>query len=220
MKYWLAALFLLPLSLWIFAASYARRDETRTVTLSIPQMADERTIRIITNSVLDQLIGDDREPTHLCEIDLARHRVLYHEGPVLGQPAYQGRLLACLRQVGFEARLESVRFDPPALVPTCVGPRQAWADRHTASMELPGMKTVADANVVAAALSYARTGDDPQNIVVDRERRTVTVTFKSSQVAVANFERAVAFSGFDVDGQPALLGGSDAIPMGWVAPRG
>lgn len=220
MKFRLAALFLLPLALWAFCLLQVRRDDARTLTLSVPQMTDDRTVRIITNSVLDQLIGDDREPTHLCEIELPQHRVIYHEGTNLGRADYHRRILECLAQVGHSARIVDVRHNPPALLPTRQGPQQTWPDRFTAILEVPSMQSVADANVVAQAISFARTGEDPQHLTVDRANRRLTVTYNGRQVGRINFEQAIACAGFAVNSEAARDRDDRTARLGWIEPQG
>jgi hypothetical protein len=220
MKFRLAALFLLPLALWAFCLLRVQRDDTRTLNLSVPQMMDDRTVRIITNSVLDQLIGDDREPAHLCEIDLAQHRVIYHEGANLSRPDYHRHILACLAEVGLAARIVDLRHNPPALLPTRQGPQQTWPDRFTAILDVPSMRSVADANVVAQAISFARTGEDPAHLTVDRANKVLTVTYNGRQVGRINFEQAIACAGFAVNDQTARDRDDLTARLGWIEPQG
>lgn len=151
----------------------------RTVTVSVPEMADQRAIRIVTNAALDEVIGRYDGTQHDYEVDLAKRVVLYHEGPGLRSRDYQRKIEARIQEVGLDARVVEVRLNPPVPVPTANGPFQAWPDRFTAVISVPAMTGAMDANIVVDAIAYARLGKDDPRVWARRHPRSVVVTYDS-----------------------------------------
>jgi hypothetical protein len=197
------------------AALACRRSDLRSAVLSVPGMEDERAVRIVTNAVLDEAVGRYDGMTHAYEVDVGRGVVLYHESGRLTQPEYQRRIVECIQEVGYEARVLTVALNPPAPVPTRKGPFQMWPGRYTAVLHVPGLKTRRDANVVVNAISYARLGGDSPRIAVDRAGKAIRVTYEGLLVSPRSLETAVACAGFAANGTPALLGAPDALAHGW-----
>jgi hypothetical protein len=193
----------------------APRSDVVTAVVRVPRMAGDQAVRIVTNAALDEIVGRYDGTQNDCEIDLSRSILLYHESPKLLAPAYQRRIVACLREVGFAAQVAGARLNPPAAVPTVYGPIQLWPDRFTAVISVPAMRSHTDANIVANAIAYARLGKDDPRLSVDRKTRTLTATYNSLQLALKNIEVAIACAGFEANDIPANLGAADAVPHGW-----
>ena len=200
----------------LMAAVSCRRTDMKKVTISVPGMSDARSIRIVTNAALDEVVGRVDGIMHDYEVDLAGQVVLYHESGRLLAPEYQRRIVACISQVGFKAVVKSVRLNPPALVQTLDGPAQTWPDRYTAVLAVTGMKDHTDANIVVDAIAYARIGRDDPRVSVNKRAQELVARYESLVVAPKNIEFAIACAGFDANQIPARLGGVDSIPHGWT----
>lgn len=194
-----------------------RRADARTVVVSVPEMAGERDVRIVTNAALDEIRGRYDGVLHEYRVDLERKVLLYHEGPRLLQPGYQREIEARIREIGQGARIVQVAANPHPPLHNTRGETMAWwTDRVTAVIALPDLGTRTDANRIVDAIARARTGDDPAHIVPDRGARTLTVTFDALKLAPVNLEHAIACSGYAANGSPARLGRSDALAHGWT----
>jgi hypothetical protein len=192
-----------------------RRSDVCSIVINVPQMSDERSIRIITNAALDEIVGQYDGMKNDCEIDLAKQTVLYHEGQRLLSTDYLRHIEACIGEVGLNAHAAGARLDPPPLVPTVDGPVQEWPNRYTVVISVPGMKSVKDANVVVDAIAYARLGRDDPRITVSRESRTITATYESMALSLKNIEYAIACAGFEANDSATKFGTEVAIPHGW-----
>ena len=190
------------------------RIEQHAVRLEVPDMAGARDIRIVTNAALNEIIGRYDGIKNDVEVDIARGLVLYHEGHRLQNEAYRRHIEECLREVGFEATFQAVRLNPPPPVPTTRGFVQMWPDRYTAVLSVPALKSCRDANVVVDAIALARTGDHP-SIAPHAPSHTLRVAYSGRALALKNVEHAIANAGYAVNGIPADLGRSDAVPGGW-----
>jgi len=207
---------MIGLGVGVLAAVSCRRSDIRTAVIDVPQMADSRAIRIVTNAALDEVVGQYDDTQNRCEIDLSKGIVLYHESQNLQSPAYQRLIEARIREVGFEVRVVGSRLNPPPLVLTDDGPIQLWPNRFTAVIMVPDMKTATDANIVVDAIAYARIGGDDPRVVVKRDSRRVIATYESIRLSFSNIEYAIACVGFDANTVPANLGREDSIPHGWT----
>lgn len=210
------ALFLLSAAaLAVGLVSACRQSEPKSVSIAVPQMADATSIRIITNAALDEIAGRYDGVQNDCEIDLAKGIVVYHEGPRLLSDEYRRRIADRLREVGLEGEFLTVRPNPPPPVPTDQGPFQAWPDRVTARISVPGMKTRTQANVAVDAIAFARLGNDDPRIVVDSAARTLAVTYEGLLLSPRSIEAAIASAGYQANDVPARLGAADSLPHGW-----
>jgi hypothetical protein len=199
----------------LLCAGSFRRSDMRTLTVSVPGMADSTMVRIVTNAALDEVVAQYDGVKRRCEIDLAKRTVLYHEGNKLLLPEYRREIRARLRQVGFESRVLRVALNPPLPLPTPDGPVQVWPDRYTLMLHVPGMTGVTAANRVVDAIAYARLGGDHPGVTVDREQGRLTARYESLRMAAVNIEHAIACAGFSANDVPANLGGADAVCQGW-----
>jgi len=179
-------------------------------------MDDATDVRIVTNATLNEIAGR-LSGRHDVEIDVPHGRILYHESQNLLSPEYRNRIVACIRQVGYDARFVSVRLNPPPPVPTVDGPFQDWPDRFTADITVSGAATHADMNRIVDAIAYARLGRDDPRIDTDISTGSVTIrSFEGLALARSNIEFAIARAGFDANGVPANPGGPDAAPVLWT----
>ena len=199
---------------WLAVVS-CRQSDIRTAVIDVPQMSRDRSIRIVTNAALDEVIGRYDGKRNDYEIDLSNRTVLYHEGQRLLSPDYQRHIEARIREVGFDARVIRVGLTPPAPVPTHDGPVQMWPDRWTAVIEVREMASNTDANIVVDAIAYARLGREDPRIVVRPDSRQVVATYESLRLSEKNIECAIASAGFDANATPANLGAPDSLPHGW-----
>jgi len=198
-----------------FLSASCMRQSHRTVEIQVPEMQSARDVRIVTNAALNEVVGRSGVQ-HAYEIGLERGLLLYHEGPRLLSMEYQRHIERCLRDIGYEARVLTVRHQPAPPMPTPSGWLQAWPDRHIAAISIPAMKTGTDAHVVLGAMAYARTGDDPAHVRPDPEGRTLLVTYNARLMALKNIEGAIACAGFRANDTPARLGQGDSPPIGWT----
>jgi len=200
----------------ILAAVSCRRSDVRSVVVEVPGMTGAREIRIVTNAALNEVVGQYDGTRNDYEIDLSKKIVLYHEEAGLLSPHYHRRIENKIGEVGFSARVTGVRPNPPPLVYTDDGPIQIWPGRHTAAITVPGMQTVADANVVVDAIAYARLRHDHPRVLVDAPSRRIVATYESLYLSRENIEQAIASVGFDANNTPAMLGRPDALPHDWT----
>jgi hypothetical protein len=198
----------------VLSAASCMRVDQRVAQLAVPGMTDARDVRIVTNAALNEAVGRYEGPKNDYEVDVGKGLVLYHESSRLLDAAYRGRIEACLRQVGYEGRFLSVRFNPPPPVPTIHGPVQIWPDRYTAVLHVPALKSSTGANVVVDAIAYARTGDHPA-VTADTLTRALRVAYNGRRLSLKNLETAIAGAGYAVNGTRANLGRPDALALGW-----
>jgi hypothetical protein len=192
-----------------------RRSDVRVATISVPQMSDAKSIRIVTNAALDEIVGKYDGIKNQYEVDLTKKQILYHESQRLFSPEYQRRIKARIAEVGYSSSFASVRHNPPPPVPTTKGLVQMWPDRITSVISVPNMTSITDANRVIDAIAYARLGADDSRISVDTHSRRLVVAYESLLLSRKNIEYAIAGVGFDANDVPARLGQSDALPDGW-----
>lgn len=206
----------LGLGIGITTMTACRQSDPRTMIIRVPEMADARAVRIVTNAALDEVAGRYDGITHEYEADLSKRIILYHESHRLRSPAYQRRIVARIREVGYDARFLRVGHNPPDPVPTVEGPAQMWPNRFTAAISVPGMVSNTDVNIVADAIAYARLGRDDPRIRVDPRARRLTVGYESLHQSFKNVEYAIACAGYAANGVPAKLGLTDGLPYGWI----
>jgi hypothetical protein len=209
-------LLLLFLAAGLLAAISCRRSDLRMTTISVPQMADARSIRIVTNAALDEVVGRYDGTKNDCEVDLANSAVLYHEGQRLLSSDYQRQIEDRIREIGYEARVIRAGLNPPAPVPTGDGPIQIWPDRFTALIAIRGMKDNTDANRIVDAITYARLGTDSPRVALRAGTRKLIATYEGISLSPRNIEYAIAGVGFSANGVEAKLGAADAPAMGWT----
>jgi hypothetical protein len=204
------------LGMGLLAAVSCRRSDLRVAIIDVPQMTGDRAIRIVTNATLDEIVGRYDGTQHGYEIDLSKKLILYHEGQRLCSREYQRRIEARLGEVGFEAHVVGVHFNPTPPVPTEQGLVQMWPNRYTAVLSIPALASNTDANRVVDAIAYARIGGDDPRISVRRDSREVVATYESLNLSLQNIEYAIACAGFTANDIPANLGANDALPHGWT----
>ena len=203
----------------VLAAISCRRSDIRTAAVDVPDMSDARSIRIVTNAALAEVVGEYDGIQSAYEIDLSRKLVLYHESHRLLSPEYQRRIEGRIAEVGFAARVMGARHNPPPPVPTSDGPAQMWPGRFTAVISVRGMKTNTDANVIVDAIAYARVGRDDPRVTVRPGSRRIVATYESLCLSLENIEHAIACAGFDANTTLARLGAEDCLPHGWTQVR-
>lgn len=206
---------LLAVAIGLPLASSCRRSDPRAAVIDIPGLCSARDVRIVTNAALDEVVAACDGIQHDLEMDITKGVVLYHESQALLNPDYQRRIEARLAEVGFPAKVVSVRHNPPALVPTVDGPVQTWPNRYTAAIRLSNAKTQRDANVIADAIAYARIGTDHPGIHADPTTHRLTLRYESLLLSVKNIEHAIAAVGYAANDTPAFFGNTDARPDGW-----
>jgi hypothetical protein len=202
---------------WVLGVATAiscRQTDPRVAVVEVPQMADERAVRIVTNAALDEVVGSYDGILHDFEVDLTRKALLYHEGPRLLTAEYRARIEARIGEVGFPGRVMEARRNPPAPTQTDKGMVQTWPDRCTAVLVIPTLRNNADVNIVVDAIAYARFGDDPR-VAVQRQTRRLTAIYDSMRLSLSSLEHAIACVGYDANDTPARLGRADAVPHGW-----
>jgi hypothetical protein len=188
----------------------------RTVRVHVPDTSNERDIRIITNSALEEIRGNYDGVLHQYKVDLARGLVIYHEGANLMNGAFRGRVSERLSEIGYPATFRSVGPNPLPLGHTADGkPFDSWPGRATAIISVPDMKTKQDANRIVAAISLARTGDAPRSIQLNRDSRIVTISFNGAFSGAKNIQHAIASAGFAADEIDARYGRADAEVHNW-----
>jgi len=211
----------LPLAaaLLLLGTSSCRRSDMRVATIDVPEMEGERAVRIVTNSVANEVVGrmDRRQKEH--KADLENGFFYYYEGPALKNVAYRESILGNIRDVGLEADVLHVWHcpPPPVKVENHPHPIQMWANRHALLLRIGDMKSAVDANRVVGAIARARTDGNTRGIVVDRVKRRLTVSFDSMRTDITNMEHGVACSGYGANSVPDRLGADDAIPWCWEA---
>ena len=203
------------LCIGVLVALSCRRSDIRTVVVNVPQMTDDKIVRIITNAVLDEIVGRYDGVKHDYEIDLAKGLVFYHESHRLRSTVYQQLIQSRLKEVGYDARMMGARLNPPALVKMGDEYKQLWPYRFTLTISIPGMKSGTDANIVTDAIAYARVGKDDPRIRVRRKSKSLVVTYEGLHLSPQNVEVAIACAGFSANDVPANLGAADSIPYGW-----
>jgi hypothetical protein len=90
-----------------------------------------------------------------------------------------------------------------------------WPDRITATIRAPQMKTARDANVVVAAIAYARLGGDIPRVAADPPARSLHVRCESLTLSPRSIELAIACSGYAANTTPADLRRENGTPHGW-----
>ncbi len=200
----------------ILATLSCYRSDIRSTRISVPSMTDARSIRIVTNAALDEVIGKYDGNQNAAEVNLATQVILYHESQALLSKEYQRQLVARIAEVGYKAHVVSVRHNPPPPVPTIDGPVQMWPGRFTATIAVSGLEKNVDANIVLNAIAYARAGRDHPQIAVHPSSHSLDITFDSQRLSTKNIEYAIACAGFSANGTPAKLGQKDAPPHGWT----
>jgi hypothetical protein len=179
-------------------------------------MSDAKSIRIVTNAALDEVIGQYDGIQNDFEVDLTQKVVLYHESQRLFSPEYQRRIEASIGEVGYSARVANVQLNPPTPVPTVDGPVQMWPNRITAVIYVPGMTRNTDVNIVVDAIAHARMGRDDPRISVNGPSHRLVAVYDSLRLSLKNVEYAIAFAGFDANDTPARLGARDSMPHRWT----
>lgn len=215
-RFWFFAV----IGLLLLCASLAsrHRDNERTVTVNVPQMASERDVRIVTNAALDEIRGRYDGIRHAYQVDRRNHAVIYHEGRRLLDPAFRAQIERRIREIGFDAHFTQAAANPPPPLRNGRGELfHDWPGRITGVIAVPGLKSNTDANRIVNAISLARSGDDPEHVHLDRDARTLSVTFNGLLTAPRNIEHAIACSGFAANGVPPRLGQQDAVAFGWGA---
>lgn len=211
-----ALLTIVGLSLGLLAAMSCRRTDVRMALVDVPRMTDELQVRIVTNAALNEVVGRYDGIKHDYEIDMAKGIVRYHESRRLMSGEYRARIVARIKEVGFDAKVVEAGPNPFGPVMTRDGPIDMWPTRHTAVITVSGMKTHTHANIVVDAIAYARVGRDDPRICIQRAERRVLATYESMRLSLRNLEQAIACVGFDANAVPANLGRPDAIPYGWT----
>ena len=206
-------------ALYCWYHSAFTRSDPRRAEIHVPAMSDTRTIRIVTNAALDEVVARYDGTQNDYEVDLPKKLVLYHENQRLLSPEYQRRIEARIGDVGFTARVAGARFNPPLPLPTSKGPVQTWPDRCSAVISVPTMVSNTDANTVVNAIAYARLGHEDPRVAVKGTSRRIVVRYEGLHLALKNIEYAIACVGFDANGVPARFGRRDAIPYGWTPVR-
>lgn len=206
----------LVLVVGVLSALSCRRSDIRTLIIDVPQMADARDVRIVTNAALDEMVGRYDSIQNAYEVDLSKKLVLYHESPRLFAPEYQRRIEARIADVGFTARVTHCGLNPPTPVPTVDGPKQMWPNRITAVISVPDMKDSTDANIIVDAIAFARVGHDDPRIQIHSASRRLVLRYESLCLSLKNMEYAIAHAGFDANTTPARLGAKDSLPHGWT----
>jgi len=203
----------------VFAGSSCRRNAMQVVGIDVPDMDSERAVRIIANSVANEVVGqfDGRKKEY--KADLQNGFFYYYEGPVLKDAAYRQSIVGSIRDVGFEAEVLHAWHcpPPPVNVNNHPEPVQMWGNRHALLLRIPAMRTAVDANRIVGAIAHARTGGNMHGISVDRETRCLTVHFDAMRTQLTNMEHAVACCGYRANDIPASFGAADAIPWCWDA---
>jgi hypothetical protein len=187
------------------------RKDDRTVRIAVPDLKTEQDIRIVTNAALNEVAGHFAAKFR-CEIDVNRGLVIYHESPKLLSLDYQQRIIQCLGEVGYQARVLAAGHNPPAPLQLAQGEVQDWPDRCTLVLSIPELRGNRDARLVEDALGYARSGDLAR-VAVDRSAGAMVVNFDPRVTGLKNLERAIAATGFKANETPA----TDMGPLGWLA---
>jgi hypothetical protein len=193
------ACFLLALAL--VAAGGCRRRDVRTVTLAVPDMADDRAARIVCNAICIELARNDAN----IGVSLKEGTLQLSANAVLMNADLQSAILKEAADVGLSATLAGVK---PA-------PSDHWPDRHVLVLRIAGMQTNQKANIAVGAVTRAMNGQAAGDVRADPAARRVTVTYDSMFLGRKNLEHAVANAGFRTDRIPVNLGFPDALPHGW-----
>ncbi len=203
----------------VFACSSCRRDAMQVVHIDVPDMNNERAVRIITNSVANEVVGQFDGYKKDYKADLKSGFFYYYESSLLKNASYQQSIVNSIRDVGLEAQVLHAWHcpPPPVKVKNHPDPVQIWGNRHALLLRIPAMKTAVDANRVVGAIAHARTGGNTRGIAVDRERRRLTVHFDAMRTEITNMEHAVACCGYRANSIPAKFGVDDAVPWCWDA---
>ena len=209
MKTKLAAFTLLLLALLSLTACF--RDNTRTITIQIPDMETELDARIATNAAIHELAFVlDGIPSD-AEIDLSQNLLYYHETPRLLNDRYLRHMKHRLEEVGFEVQFLQVGLDELPPIPTKKGPAQPWPGRSTLIMHIPNMTTIKDANRAIDAMAYARFSSTPSLIKTDPKNRIITIDAPILCGAIKNYEAAIASAGYTANTMTPLID----LPDGW-----
>lgn len=201
----------------MLACLSCRVSRPRDTSIDVPDMRDERDVRILTNAVADEVAGQLEGVKYTFEIDVEQRLVMYHESPKLLQPEYRSAIQQRLAEVGYASRLLQARHNPPPPVPVVnsATPIQTWPYRCTAVLHIPAMTTRKDANIVVDAIGYARRGRDPNGLTMNPDTGTMHVDYESMQLSIKNLEHAIAAVGYRANSLEALLGRDDAVADGW-----
>ena len=203
-------------ALLVLAACF--RADFAPMTLRVPALATARDLVLVTNAAQHELMGDLPDAQHFCEVDLARSLVMYHETPLLRDPAYVRRLMGALEQAGYPARVVSLQHvpTPPIRVASEPQPVSTWPDRHLLVLEIPAMRAAVDANRVVDALAYGRLGRRPDGLIVDPAARTVSIAHQNRRSATPlNFAARIASAGYAVEGSAAMPAPASPVARGW-----
>jgi copper chaperone CopZ len=194
------------------------RKDDRTVRIAVPDLKTEQDIRIVTNAALNELVGRYTGKFQY-EMDIGRGLVLYHESHGLQTAAYQRRIVECLRAAGYDARFLAVAHNPPAPIPLKQRLVQDWPDRFTAVLHVPELKCNRDADRVEDAIAWARSGDHPSSIAIDRTGRSIQLAFNPRLTALRNIQQAIAAAGYTANDTPPEAGDLGSFNLGWSPVR-
>jgi copper chaperone CopZ len=84
-------------------------------------------------------------------------------------------------------------------------------DFRTITIDVPGMKSDARVAIVSNKVRQIQ-GVQSAPILIDRERRSVTVTYDSLVLSLKNIEATIAEAGFDANDVPAKPAAAKALP--------
>lgn len=179
------------------------RSDIHTTRIDVPSLTDAFAIRVVTNAVLNEVVGQYDGIPNSCEVNFENGLIVYHETERLRSPEYVRLIEKRIAEVGFPARVLRVESD---------------RDRHRyrAIISVPDIKTNRDANIIIDAIAYARIGSDDPRIKADHSTRQVTATYDGRRLALKNIELAIASVGYQANDVPALLDRPDALPRGWT----
>lgn len=189
--------------LLILLTSGCFRAEISEVAIHVPSMESERDSRIVTNAALDEVVGSLGSLKHEYEFDLNNHVMIYHESQRLRSAQYQAHLVASLKAVGFDARIDKVVFNPiPAIRLPDETILNEWPDRFSARIVVEGMDTVQEANIVVDALAYIRNGGDDPRVSSDLENGKLDIIYNNVVLSDKNIEEAIACTGYSANSMP------------------
>lgn len=182
-----------------------RRQELRTIVIRVPDLRDDRTAALVRNALWAEMTRYEAN----IAINLKEATLNLSASGVLKVPEVQARLRSALQEVGFAGTVVGVR----------TAPVDHWPDRHVMVIRIPEVTNNLTANIAAAAVTHALTGQgSAQSIHVHPERQEVAVTYNSMVQARRNFEHAIACAGLRTADIPPNLGYPDPLPHGWILP--
>lgn len=180
--------------------SSCRRNDPRTTTVHVPDMADDKDVKIVRQALEYELARNDQS----FYVSVKTGTLQFFSSSQVAVPEAQRAVEAELTALGL----------PPKQIQAKPQPSDNWPDRHVLQLIIPEMKNHRAANIAVGTISRVMVNRDNPNVVIDRETRTATVKFDSMLVAVKNFEHVVVNVGFKANQIP-VPDLPHTIPNGW-----